>query len=579
MTVETSHTLAPEPKVLIRRSLSRLSRARPGTALGVGRSALLAGAAVCTLTPTPTLAQWVESPLLRRGQVSAYITPFLTQYDERFGLRADGAEGVEALGADLTDFNLGSRLLPGVTGPERRFADLLQDSAWVLHLGSAQARALASVIRIPVGASIGVFDWLTVGGVAPFVRRRVDLDFLLDPARGNTGLSPGSSDPGVQLLLSQANGALASVTATVDQTCLASGETDPACVSGRAFLQEAGMFFGELDAAYAGPLFLFGGGSAASALSARVNAFRARMHQLASGAGIDTTFTAPLPFATAPLSIEQFQRFITDGVYGIAGDPLGPSASRWELGDIELFVALRLLGRDRAGRDRAGTDRDTLDEAEAPIADSSGVEPSQLDYLLTVQATYRMGTGTPASPQNILDIGSGDGLNDIEVRLFGRLDFGQRFRARAEAIYGVQLAGDIVNRVYGRDLPFASSLTQFPRRVDPGDYRSWLVAPEIRLTPELSLGMRYRAYHRAVDRYDASSVPESDALLLAAESEMNLTQWGAGVSFWPSTRSAEDGAWPVAITAEYLAPARGSGGQVPRGGQLRMQLRLFFQAW
>ena len=106
-----------------------------------------------------------------------------------------------------------------------------------------------------------------------------------------------------------------------------------------------------------------------------------------------------------------------------------------------------------------------------------------------------------------------------------------------------------------------------------------MLAPEIRLTPELSIGARYRNFHQAKDSYDPLSVSEVEAALLSAESEIDLTQWGVGVSFWPSSQSVADGTWPVAITGEYLSPTSGAGGQVPKGAQLRLQLRLFVQAW
>ncbi len=521
------------------------------------------------LMPQAVAGQWAESPLVRQGQLSVFITPFMSNYGTRYGLTADGTELIEPLGADLTDPMLGARLLPGVVGPQQRFSQLLQDSAFALNLGQSQARVFNSMIRVPVGASLGVFDWLTVGGVAPFVKRRVEFDFLLNPEGGNTGLSPGASAADVLLFLGQANAALSSVTTQVDARCLAVGEVDPSCVSGRAFINEASTFFLGLEGAYAGPLFLFGQGSAADALTARLDGIRAQMHALADSAGIDTTFVAPLPFSASPLSVEQFQSFITNGAYGIAGDPLGPSESVWELGDVEVFAAVRLLG----------TDRDPALGTQVIPADSTAAETSSIGYLLGVQTTYRLGTGTPARAESVLDIGSGDGLNDLEVKVFGRLDYGYRLRARLEAVYGIQFAGDVTNRVYERDLPFASFLTHMPRRVDPGDYRVLMFAPEVRLTPEVSIGARFRSYHRGLDSYESGTVSEAEETLLTVETGEDLTQWGLGVSFWPSANSQDEGAWPVALTAEYLSAASGSGGQVPTGGQLRIQMRLFFQAW
>ena len=89
----------------------------------------------------------------------------------------------------------------------------------------------------------------------------------------------------------------------------------------------------------------------------------------------------------------------------------------------------------------------------------------------------------------------------------------------------------------------------------------------------------FRTYHKGRDSYDPSSVSELDATLLGAESEVDVTQWGLGISYWPSAASRERGGWPVALTAEVLTASSGSGGQVPKDSQLRLQLRWFLSLW
>jgi len=500
--------------------------------------------------------------------VSFLLFPSVHIYDERYG-----PTGLEPLGQDLEFEALGVEVLPGLFGVEQQFADLLEASSFTANLGATRARLNASVSRVPVGASVGVFDWLTLGAVAPFVKRVVEVDFLADPTTANLGASPGGSDALVATFLAEARASLESVRTAVEATCASAGEQDSACLDGRAFVDGSDAFLSELQQSYGGAFFILGGTDQATTLSARVATLKQQMRQRGDSILVDSTFVTPVPFADSGVGLESLEPLFTDGANGIAGQAPGPLRSVWELGDVELFAALRLLSREP---DDAHSEANAP-ALGAPMGDSTAT--SSLGYLVGVQATYRLGTGVRAAADNPFDLGSGDGLDDVEVRVFGRLDVGTRLRARAEYIHGIQLSGDRTERVALITAPWGLVMSEALRTVDPGDYRSVLLAPELRLTPEISIGGRYVSYHRSPDRYDRATATDADADALEAGSEVDLKRWGVGVSLWPSNRTRLRNQWPVALSADYLRAFDGQGRFVPAGGEVRIQLRVFFKAW
>jgi hypothetical protein len=98
----------------------------------------------------------------------------------------------------------------------------------------------------------------------------------------------------------------------------------------------------------------------------------------------------------------------------------------------------------------------------------------------------------------------------------------------------------------------------------------------------LYLGLRYRYYSKGADsyslRFDSSpDLPPVD--LLNEETEMTVQHLGVGATLWPSRRTSVGGQWPLAVSAEYLAPISGSGGQTPKDGRFRVAARLFISIW
>ena len=301
-------------------------------------------------------AQEPESPLLRGGQLSLFHHTVVSIYDERFGYR-EGFAGIEPLGFDFASEALGVGTFPALTAARDRLAALARDSAFALDMGAVDARLSSVVYRVPLGASLGIFDWLTVGGTFPVVKRRTEVDLALRDGNANVGLSPGSGATDLLAFLAEAQAALGSVLTQVDATCSSLGDMDPACVDGRAFLTDADAFLSELGGAYDGPLFFLDGSAEAALLRARVDAWRTDLRSRGDSLLVDSVFVTDLPFAAETVGLDTYQSFITQSEYDVVGAELEDFTSIWELGDIEIWGAVRLLSRDQLPARSVGRER------------------------------------------------------------------------------------------------------------------------------------------------------------------------------------------------------------------------------
>lgn len=542
--------------------------------------AVLIAAAAHLVLPPASAAQVTGSPLVASGTFGFQVSPEIRIWDTRYGLRSEGGSEIEEeepLSFDFVDSAAGTRLLPGLSFTESALADLAGDPTFALGLGATRARLNALTIELPLTASLGLTNWFTITGTVPFVRRRMEVDFALSSDGANVGRSPGESDPAVQLYTSQFQLAIDDVQVAADGVCLSLGERSPECLAARSLVTDASTLLNSLLIGYQGSLFLMAGNTAAMSLAQRMADMRIRMIATGDSAFIDTTWVAPLPFASTALTTEEFQGLITDPALGTFGTPLEGFQSRWELGDVEVGAWLRLLdvGFGDVVQPTAGLTTEAGGDARPTVSEDAPVR-----LHVAVGAAYRFGTGISDLADNFVDIGSGDGQDDIEVRGFGLLGMGSRFLARAEVRYAIQGEGPVVRRVSPPDQPIGLFVTQSVYQWDPGDYLDVLVIPEWRLAPELTLGARYRFHSRGEDVYSGESGdPLLPAALLNLETERTIQHVGVGLTVWPSPRTRLFGQWPVAASAAYEQAFSGSGGHVPKDGRFRIDLRIYFSLW
>lgn len=516
-------------------------------------------------TPLPLAAQESDSPLVPRGRLRIEVAPSVEAWDARFGLHLEDGTEVEEeepLGFDLTSPAAGTDLFPQAQVLEDVIRTALDDPDYRLDLGALSTYVSKDRLRIPFRADVGVTDWLTVGVMVPMVKSRADAGIsLLTGPNVNAGASPLPTDPAVEAFLDGYGSALAAWEQETSEIC-AGDAGSASCQDAQAFLAEAETFHAAVSGAY----LVFGfiplaGSAGGDALLARLQELGAGFQSRGVG-GVPGT----LPLATEPLDRAGFQGLVTG--YGTdAHHGLTTWRGIWELGDVELSTAVRLL--DGAVRDSAGA-------------------PARLRYQVGVGALVRLPTGRPDSASNFVDLGSGDGQTDIELRGFGQVVVGRRVGLAADVRYGIQQEGERIRRVAAPGHVLVPASRQAKLSWTPGNYLDAEVVPRFYLTPEFSVGLRYRYYTKAADGYElvggATLDPDPTVAalvdLLELETEESLQEVGVGMVFstldaWREGRTG----FPFEVQAVYRHPLTGSGGTTPRAIRVQVGLRLFWQIW
>jgi hypothetical protein len=186
------------------------------------------------------------------------------------------------------------------------------------------------------------------------------------------------------------------------------------------------------------------------------------------------------PVGAPPLAYAAFQRVLTDSAGGIIADTL-QSVEVNTVGDMELGAKVMLF--DSFG----------------------GVAPQQaalggVKVRLSVAGLYRFGTGQMESAANFADIGTGDGQDDIEGRVFADVMLGRRFWASLVGRYAVQRADIQAFRV--PDVPhepFPPASRQITLNRDLGDYYSAEFSPRLVLSDNIAFGGSYLLISKGED--------------------------------------------------------------------------------
>ena len=504
-------------------------------------------------TPSGTSGQEPYTPLVPGGTLRFEMSALFTSYTSRFGasrLSGSEVEEDEDLGIDFTADVVGPGLFPALAGYEAAVTQAA-GQAFAMDLGSVASDVQRTRMRIPLTLDFGLTDWLNLGATVPLDQHDVAiaLDWRADSLRVNTGLSPAVFDPTVtDGFLGELQGAITGFTGYQTTQC----QTDPAsaaCTDATALLSEAQALQTALTTMYTGFLLAPMLGSAASA------AIEGRLAQVAAGflaAGVSGT-PSGIPVATSPLSLEEFQALITDPVFGTgASFPLQRWLSPWALGDIEVRAGLRLLNIGELGSGSA--------------------------LAVGGEVTYRLGTGRQADPGNPLDLGTGDGQDDIEVRGWLNGQFGSRLGVWTDLRYGMQQEGTTTRRVFDPDFAYPPAATEVSLTWSPGDYQLLQVSPWIRVAEALTFIPSYQFFRKGEDTFsllpgDASGL---DPTVLTLESEMQVQRVGLGFVY--NTVLSGDGPG-FEFRALYRRAIAGSGGQTPNDRSFEATLRLLVGAW
>jgi hypothetical protein len=511
-------------------------------------------------------AQAAVETLVPRGQLRLQFDPSFTVWNSRFG-QPNSTNGVvlvesvrESLGSDLTD-PIGTSLFPAITRLEDEIRSLTGQEGYSGVLGEARGLITYDITRIDVGGQVGVFDWLTVGVVAPFVKARTALDvtFSADPAAADLGLNPTISEgSSVSDFLTALLGAQESAQGRADFVCAA--DPGAACTGAQSLADRVGSFHSSSQTAYsASGFFPMHGSSIATSLSDALTSLDQEMID-AGLAGIGTEMAFASEYLTGALLLA----LPSQGAAGIQGQPLSSIDGIYKLGDVEVSALAR-------------------------IAESAPVDPDDLaprySYEILGGVLGRLGTGKVDAHDVFVDLGTGDGQVDIEARVIGFLGIGPRLGIRASVQYGIQRPTSLLRRVAIHEVVMPPASTLRAVRWSPGAYLGIGLEPVWRLSPELTVFGSYRLYSKGDDSYEIfGEVPagatQVDSADLERETSMTLHQLGLGLRYstvepWKAGVASR----PMELHAGMSHSIAGSGGRTPVSTRIEFGIRLFRQIW
>ena len=507
-----------------------------------------------------------DALVLSRGMVRLGIAPTWTRFDERY--RADGE--TEPIAADLQTESLDATRLSILAPVRQRLEALGPTPDIAVSLGRLRVDHDASILSVPLSAELGIGARLSLGVMVPIVRTRSAVVFSPNPSvnEGNIGLNPALDSEGAravnEALLAQFAEAIGALEALIDE-CADPGNPDPRCPDARApeaqeLVDNAGVFasgIGDLYAASGSPFVPVTGSPFDVTIRGRVTSFA---QSFASFDINDITSTGPQGATIAGYT--DLLRILTDPAFGLRVEPIAARTTT-SLGDIEIGALLQLLNTVR---------RDTLQRYGAGVRAAVG-------------ATFRIGTGRADNPDDFVDIPSGDGQHDVELRTQWDLLLGSRFGLGLGGRYTLQLPDRETVRITAPDQPFAAYWRRRDVDRDLGDVVDLQVTPRIALGSFFSLMAQYRARRKAEDRHtgrfnvtdDLGDPVTLDASILDAETEQREDRVSIGLGYSTLTSVARSRARiPLEIFMQYGESIRGSGGKTPKVSVGVMQLRVYF---
>lgn len=536
----------------------------------------------------PAGAQRVLGPgddafVVPHGTVRVGVSTELTRFNERYGGgTADGTGStLVPLAADFNIPTLGVAQFPTLGPAQATLRSLSGLSTFQLSLGRSRVTADASIATAPISAEIGLTGWLSIGAVVPIVLTRTDVSARMDTGAtaANVGLNPAASSDA-------ARAANAAIKAQFDQAAaqlsaaLAACEADPsgsncealnasrtqalALIAGASEFATALAEFYGTDAGSASPYVPLAGSEAQLAVEARVAAFREQY----AGFGVVDVITGTGP-AAARVGVARgdLQRLTTDEAGGIRADSLY-SFDRGSLGDVEVMAKLKLF--DTFGRGRRARETATGFNARAAI---TGV--------------MRFGTGQPDYPNVFVDIGTGGGQNDIEVRSALDVGFGRHFWASVVARAGFQQADNPEVRIpsyVGEPFPPFYSVQTVERKL--GNYYQVDASPRFALNDYFAVGGQYSFRKKDRDEYTGTFTLDSattgvgevtlDAATLGLGTEQIEHRAGAGIVYSTVAAVRRGRArLPLEISFSHLQTVRGSGRTQYKFFTDQVQLRIY----
>jgi hypothetical protein len=294
-----------------------------------------------------------------------------------------------------------------------------------------------------------------------------------------------------------------------------------------------------------------------TAIAARVASLNASFKTYIPGAGV---WESPAP-ASTPLSATVANDSITRA---LGTQPIG-LVERSHLGDIEVGARVLLLDTFGGNATARAAGRRT-------------------GFRFAVGGLVRLGTGQLDRPNELVDVGTGDGQTDIEANAAADFVFGHRLWTSVAARYGMQMKDEQLLRIPDvAHNPFVGAWREQTVSRDLGDYMELEASTRYVYNDYLSASLNWLYRRKGEDQYagtfsvtDPNDEPVSlDASVLGIDTEQSEQRVGGGVSF-STLRAFDRGRANVPVEIQILHSQTISGsGYVPKRFSTQVRLRYY----
>lgn len=470
----------------------------------------------------------------------------------------------------LADFGRGSSVrdqVPSLASAEALIAAIVGQPNYRLNLGVQRANGQLTIGTGTIGVALGITRKFTLFGNLPFVTTRVQAHYGIDPTHGDGGINPAHPTFGTPTAQAQADAFFSAFTNALDalNTRIANGtySGDPAleaianAIAARGASLQNDLFTLTRDAGAASPFVPTTGSTSGREI---IGVVRGLQDTLFNTLGVTGTgFTSDPVLASARLTDAQFADYLTSTGDTVVAVPLA-EAKISRLGDIDIGAIYTVIDRfDRPGHKLGG-------------------------FRLAVTGLLRLPTGLRDDPNNLVDVGTGNGR--YEVGVSGTADIGAGpIGARLEGGYLLRLAAVRVRQVAPLDNPLApAGLASINENA--GDVLSLGARPFYRLARGLALHGLVDFYRIGADAAEYNSpsdvIPGISASVLA-EGQRTALAVGGGLSYvGRAAHECETGrkcGWPIEAAWSYSTVVKASGGRVTKFRTTRLEIRWYQRLW
>ena len=467
--------------------------------------------------------------------------------------------------ADFGSDAFGEDRLPFLAPADSILGQIVSLPAYRMNLGRQKARGQLTIGTATLGASLGITSRITVFANVPLVTTRVQVNLRLDSTNADAGINPAhpfNGDPAGQQLAASFFTSFTAALSTLDAN-IANGTYagNPSLDSLARATSAAGTVLRDQllavtsDPTLASEFLPTATSTAGMTILGEVAAVQSTLSTLSVSG-----FTEAPVLAGQRLTDPDFASFVANPGGRIAAFPIAESKIS-RPGDMDIGVIYTLVDRF----DQPGT--------------TGGAR-------LALTALLRLPTGARDNPNNLVDVGTGNGRYETGISAAGDLGKG-KIGARFTAGYLMRFSTLRVRRVTPPDEPYPELFRLTNVSYDAGDVITAGLRPYFRLARGLAVvgvAEYWRTGEDDVTYYDSKdAIPGISASLLAQDSKRSALAVGAGLSY--VGRSGGDCAarskcgWPIEADLNVRTVAHATGGRVPKYLSTTLGIRWHHRLW